>query len=360
MSAPAAFAVGRTFAHPAFDLLVIGGGLTFPLAVWLAYDGSSAAAVLGLSIPVLVLLVNQAHFAASTVRLYTKPGAFRSLPWLTMVLPLATLVALSVAIAFAGQIGRHLWALSVTWSPFHYAAQTFGLASMYCYRSGCALSDGERRALRGICLLPFFKAFLGGTGAGYGLGWLLPAAALQGSEIGMAAFALTVDVLDVAIFAAPLLLFARLARRRAPRARPGDPKPQGRPGMPLISLLIVLSNGMWFVVFEFYDAFVWATIFHGLQYLGIVGVFHARDRMRATRSRRGRFFHVAWFYAACVALGYGLFQCWPFAYRLAGFGIVESMLLVIGVINIHHFIVDAFIWRVRRDRDNQAVVRGTT
>ncbi len=359
MSAAAALrsrAVGRSFVSPAFDLLLIGGGITFPLAAWLAWDGSSASAVIGLSIPVVALLVNQAHFAASTVRLYTKPGAFQSLPLLTMALPLVTLVVLSAAVVFAGSVGRQLWALSLTWSPFHYAAQTFGLASMYCYRSGLGLSAAERRWLRAACLLPFFKAFLGGTGAGYGLGWFVPAARISEAPELLTLYQLAVWLLDASAFLAPLALFAWFARRRPAAPGGAAPLPARRPPMPLVSLLVMLSNATWFVFFEYYDAFVWATVFHGLQYLAIVSVFHVQDQMRAPHNRHGRAWHVAWFYLVCVALGYGLFQCWPYAYQLAGFGMVESMLMVIGVINIHHFIVDAYIWRLRRDRNYQTVI----
>jgi len=357
MAEATALRLGRTFVGPAFDLLVIAGGLSFPLAAWLLYDGRSAAALIGLSIPVVALLVNQAHFAASTVRLYTKPGAFETLPFLTRWLPLVTLALLSVSVALAGEVGRHLWALSLTWSPFHYAAQTFGLASMYCYRSGCPLSSGERRALRWACLLPFFKAFLGGTGAGYGLGWLVPAGVVAGDPLFFALFQGAVRFLDVAVFAAPLALFAWLAWRPAGSARAGDPAPARRTGMPLASLVVMLANGTWFVLFDYYDAFVWATVLHGLQYLAIVAVFHARDHAPpAASGGRGALRQVAWFYALCVALGYGLFQCWPWAYRLAGFGAVESTLMVIGVINVHHFVVDAYIWRLRRDPNYRTVM----
>jgi hypothetical protein len=72
--------LGRTFVGPAFDPLWIGGGATLPVAGWLLLDGRSAADLLGLSLPWLVLLVNQAHFAASTVRLYSKPGAVAAHP----------------------------------------------------------------------------------------------------------------------------------------------------------------------------------------------------------------------------------------------------------------------------------------
>ena len=57
-----------------------------------------------------------------------------------------------------------------------------------------------------------------------------------------------------------------------------------------------------------------------------------------------------------LTLAYALFYCLPMGYRLVGFGITESMFLVVAVINIHHFVVDAFIWRVARDSKNRRIV----
>jgi hypothetical protein len=126
--------------------------------------------------------------------------------------------------------------------------------------------------------------------------------------------------------------------------------------MPLISLLIVLTNGVWWIALDYLDAFVWATVFHGLQYLAIVIIFHVKDQVRKPGNRHGAAYHAAWFYGVSLALGYGLFYCWPQFYLLLGFGLAESMLLVIAVINIHHFIVDAYIWRLRKDKNFQNVV----
>ena len=41
---------------------------------------------------------------------------------------------------------------------------------------------------------------------------------------------------------------------------------------------------------------------------------------------------------------------------LIGFGAVESFLLFGAAINIHHFIVDAFIWKLRKGTDNRRIV----
>jgi len=78
-----------------------------------------------------------------------------------------------------------------------------------------------------------------------------------------------------------------------------------------------------------------------------VSIFHAREGR--VPGRRAALARVAAFYAGCVGLGYALFQCWPVAYELAGFGMVESAFLVVAAVNVHHFVVDAYIWRLRRD-----------
>ena len=338
--------VGRSFVGPLFDGAVIGGGITLPVAAWLWLDGRSATQLLGLSLPLLVLLVNQAHFAASSVRLYSKPGASEAHPFVAFALPLLVLAILGLCIASPAGLGRHLWALAMTWSPYHYAAQAFGLASMYCHRSGLALAPAERQLLRWACLMPFLRSLLGGAASGLGLGWVLPAELLGRPAVAQAVV-VGVDLLDALVFAMPVVFVAAVGRRR--RLRAGAGGGPGGDGVPLLALLPVLANGVWFVVFDYWNAFVWATVFHGLQYLAIVSVFHVRERRAAAQGRRGAIRQVALLYAGCVALGYGLFQCWPLAYQLAGFGMVESVFLVVAAVNVHHFVVDAYVWRIRRD-----------
>lgn len=315
--------VGRAFVHPVFDFLVIGSGLSLaltPLFLW-----STRAPELGqrleLLLPFLVLVSNSAHFAASTVRLYTKPAAFRELPFLTLGFPLATLALVTLSIAFAGVIGGPLQTLYITWSPYHYAAQAYGLSLMYAYRSGCALGVADKRLVRLACLLPFVVSLVGGT-ALLGTLWTQPRLWI-------------IDVLGWAALALPAAILAWLfAKRRA--------------ALPLISVAVLLSNAVWLVTLGRAGAFAWATVFHGLQYLAIVTIFHVKDRLKQPGNVHGWAWHTASFYAACLALGYLLFEIWPFAYVLLGFGVAESMLLVAAVINLHHFIVDAFIWKLRQ------------
>jgi len=331
---------GRPFVNPAFDYLVIGGGLS--IAVLGALQSGALpwlAQLLAKNLWLIVFIANSAHFAASTVRLYTKPGALRDFRFLTLGLPFVALAVLAAAITVPGLVGRHLVSLYLTWSPYHYAAQAYGIAVLYCHRSRLGLDATGRRLLRAACLMPFLYTFFSLPGAG--IAWLLPPAVLAQPPVAIARDAL-VGALRILSFAAPLVVFFR---------QQGG----GRAPLPLISLLAVVSNAVWLVPFSYQLPLVLitVTVFHGLQYLAIVIIVHVKERARAGGVPAWR--PAAGFYAACLGLAYLLFHLWPRAYVLAGFSYAQSYLLIVSVINIHHFIVDAYIWRLRRDPGYAAV-----
>jgi hypothetical protein len=343
-------AVGRCFVGPVFDTLVIGGGLSLPV-IALAVFGPAIPALAPLAerldvligpalLPFVVLLFSGSHFAASTVRLYTKPGTTLSLPFLTLAFPLVALGVLTLCVLRPDSLGRNLQALYLTWSPYHYAAQAYGLAVMYCYRSGFALEARSKQLVRWASLLPFFYAFLATLGAG--LSWILPGSWYERAWFSELLAGLR-GVLLVLGLAAPVALYLGLGRGSGRRP-------------PLISMLVLVANGIWWFVLPPLQAFVWATFFHGIQYLAIVMIFHVRDQRARSGSRHGASFLAFRFYAACLLLAYALFNCLPRAYVLAGFSLTESVLLVTAAINLHHFIVDAYIWRLGRQDTNRAIV----
>jgi hypothetical protein len=333
------FRIGRSFLHPAFDLLVIGGGLSLIVTVGLMWKlGPSIAGVLTPSLAVLVLVANQAHFAASTVRLYTKPGARRELRFLSLGFPLVTLAVLSFAVARPEGLGTTLTALYLTWSPFHYGAQAYGLALMYAYRSGCAPTVREKQLVRAACLAPFVAQIL--IARGLGVDWIL-------TQAGAAAdwSWLRLPAGRMLAWVAPLLMVVVFARMAAAR----------RATLPLISMCVVISNSIWLLWMPALDAFAYATIFHALQYLAIVTIFHVKNQQREGTAGPGWAYHAGSFYLRCLLLGYLLFQILPLAYVLLGFGLAESALIVITIINLHHFIVDAYIWKLRQDSNYKLV-----
>lgn len=333
-----AWPVGRAFVSPAFDLLFIAGGLSLVFGA-LAY-GAGLRITGEANLTLVLLFANFAHFAASTVRLYTKPGAVRALPrWLTLWLPIATLALFTAVLLWAGWLVRYVFAVFVIWSPYHYSAQTFGLSVMYAMRSGCTLSEGQRRGLWLACLVPFFWSLLrpdaGVAPILQGLGFhSVPTfESLRWGASGL---------LSAAALATPVVVILRLKTRDGLM-------------LPVISVMTVMTNAIWWTFFNYVHAMWWAAIFHGVQYLAIVTVFHVRERVAQPRNAGGPLFHTVTFYGACVALAYVLFVLWPDAYTAVGFDGLLTAQLAVAVINIHHFVVDAYIWRLRKD-PNAAVV----
>ncbi len=347
---PALRLVGRPFLGAWLDFLLIGGGLSLPvIALVLAgprapWVGGITAQLLRLTGPEILpwtfFVISGTHFAASTVRLYTKPGAPQRLPFLTMGFPLVVFAVLAFSIAYPEAIGRLLRSIYFTWSPYHYAAQAYGLACMYSYRSGSGLSAAEKRGLRWVSLMPFLYAFV--TTSGAGLHWILPDSLYARPEATAILQPLS-WLLIAAGMLGPVVLFVKSL------SRPG-------PALPLIVPLLLLVNGFWWFVLPASRAFVWATFFHGIQYLTIVLVFHARDQQAVPGSRHAGWVHALRFYGWCLAVAYALFNCVPYAFALAGFGLTQSLLLTAAAINVHHFIVDGFIWRLGRQDGNRKIV----
>lgn len=336
------FLWGRSFVSPLFDLTLIGGALSLafiPLVYLLDLSQEDAAAGL---FPIIILLSNSSHFAASTVRLYSKEGTKTALPFITMGLPLVTFLMVVLALLAADEIGAYIQLIYLTWSPYHYSAQAYGIAMLYAYRSGCILSSTQKRILWCSAMLTFLLVVLH-TVDRHLIPWLMPYEPWIGDP------ALVNGVYSLSYAVSILALAAPLAFYVTTRGAPSGP-------LPIISLLAIVSNAVWFVLFPLIQGILWVTVFHGIQYLAIVMIFHVREQLAKSGNRHGAAWHSAHFYALCLLLGYGLFSCWPWFFRLIGFGYPESQLLVIAAINIHHFIVDAYIWRLRPGDSNRTVV----
>jgi hypothetical protein len=324
--------IGKSFIHPVADYIMIGGAWSIIVIAAFLARPDLVAGMNTAAFGVLILLLPVAHFAASTLRLYSKPSYYKEFPFLAFAFPVITLAVLSVCILSPTVTGRYLVALYLTWSPFHYAKQTYGLSLMYSYRSGVKLTDPEKRLVYWTCMMPFLHSLLGSPELV--LMWGIPSETLAALPDLRRALDLGAQAFLVLTFLVPALLFYRIFQTR-------------RQFLPLITVLIMVTNGLWWTTLPYIDAFILATLAHGLQYNAITTIYHVRERLRDAANRHGWFYHAALFYGGCVLLGFGLFYCWPYAFVWAGAGLAESMLLVIATINLHHFIVDAYIWRLR-------------
>src|SRR5688500_11477307 len=102
--------IGNTFVNPAFDYLLIGGGLSLVVAALVFFKTDLTISLSDGWLPAFILLSNSAHFASSTVRLYTKPDR-QNFPFLTMLLPAIAIAIASLALIWPVALGQHLQAL---------------------------------------------------------------------------------------------------------------------------------------------------------------------------------------------------------------------------------------------------------
>lgn len=132
--------------RPALDLIVGCGAWSAPLLLIAAVSGASATRAWAVVFYLLALAFNYPHYMATVYRAYHTRAEFRK--YRIFTLHLTGLLAL-VAVASHAWPALLPWifTLYVTWSPWHYTGQNFGLAMMFARRNGVAPSDRERRAL---------------------------------------------------------------------------------------------------------------------------------------------------------------------------------------------------------------------
>ena len=326
--------VGRCFMHPAIDYLLVGGGITIPIFAAIYFFPVLTPAIDGPFDLKSFLLINGAHFAASTVRLYTKKGAKEEFPFLSWGFPVICLIAVGLGLYWP-LLGSNLTALYFTWSPYHYAAQTYGLAVMYAMRSGAKLDQRDKTQIWWVCLLPFLYALL--TSKDGGLSWFISPATIAATPVLATVHSGLVALVTVGIIALPFSVFWQLHRMRGRK-------------VPLISLLLQITNGIWWLTTDYLSAWWWTAAFHSIQYLIIVVMIHVQEQMArtdVTHRWHNPLFYGGTFYGLSAVVAGILFFIVPLAYVPLGFGAPQALVMMTVVINLHHFIVDGFIWRTK-------------
>jgi len=326
--------VGKTFMHPAIDYLFVGGGITIPIFIAVYFYRPLASIDPSISIYTFIL-INGAHFAASTLRLYTKPGAKEEFPFLSWGFPVICLLVVGMGLYWE-TLGKNLTALYLSWSPYHYAAQAYGVAVMYAMRSGAKLDQRDKNLIWWVCLLPFVFALL--TASDRGLAWLVSPERLASIPLLPTIQSGIVALVSVGTFGLPVLLFWQLHRMRGKN-------------VPLIVPLLQVTNGIWWLSVDYLSAFWWSAVLHSIQYMVIVVALHTKERMAKDNPALGALhrpaFYITSFYALSFVLAGFLFFVVPMAYMPLGFTLSQSVLMMTVIINLHHFIVDGFIWRTK-------------
>jgi tetratricopeptide (TPR) repeat protein len=324
---------------PWLDLTVGCGAWSAPLLLISYFSIASSARAWAVAFYVLALFFNYPHYMATIYRAYHRAEDFHKYRFFTV--HTTALVALTLILSHSwARIMPWIFTIYLTWSPWHYSGQNYGLFMMFARRAGAKPSDATRRILYGSFVVSYLILFLGfHTGQSkdplfISLG--IPSIVSRWEQI--------ILMVGFAVLSATGL--SRLARETGWRKL--------TPSLTLLSSLflwfllpsmISLVKG-WEVPQSRYSSGVLAVM-HSAQYLWITSYYARREA-----SSEGASNWRPWAYFAVLAAGgIALFVPGPWlASRVFHHDFTASFLIFTALVNIHHFILDGAIWKLRDGR----------
>jgi len=287
----------------------------------------------------LALFFNYPHYMATIYRAYHTAEDFHKYRIFTV--HITALVVLTLILShFWFRALPWIFTLYLAWSPWHYSGQNYGLFMMFARRGGTSPSVAGRRALYSSFLISYLILLLSfWTGPSNDPFFVSPAIPAHVSSI--AALLLGVAFLGCSAYGWSALA-GQVSWRRL------------LPAVTLFStqfLWFLLPTGLSIVERlrlpqSRYSSGVFAVM-HSAQYLWITSYYARRE---AIGKGSGGWRPFAYF-VVLVAGGIALFVPGPWlANRLFHFDFSASFLLFTALVNIHHFILDGAIWKLRDKR----------
>jgi tetratricopeptide (TPR) repeat protein len=337
---------------PATDLFV-GCGLASVLV--LAAQSVAGPSIAGI-VPgaVLVLGFSLPHYGATLVRVYESAEDRRRYSFFAVYTSLG-LAALFVVGLHSVLVGSLILTLYLTWSPWHYTGQNYGIFLMMLGRRGVPVPPLTKRLIYASFVFCFAITFFAIHGAGssgdyapvsydntvYHLVPLGIPASITGPVLWIVGAGYVVSVVGA---------LAMLLRQASLKAL--GP-----------SLMILFTQALWFSVpvalksfgpgpesaslQSMYGAygFLWIAAAHAAQYLWITTYYATRsdesDRPLIFLARSAMAGFAIWTLPALI-FAPGLLGRLPHESGLA--------LMVAAMVNLHHFILDGAIWKLRDGR----------
>ena len=316
------------------DLIVGCGAWSLPLLLIASpYTGNLQA--WNVAFYALALLFNYPHYMATIFRAYhTKEDFARYRVWTVYVT--ALLAVALIAAHWSAWLAAWLFTIYVTWSPWHYMGQNFGLSMMFIRRNGIQIDKKDRDALWVAFVASYVMIFLtfhtNPSNDPYVLSLGLPSL--------LDLFRLPALAIFLVLGGWPLSKLVRQAGWR-----------------PMIGpITLYVTEFLWFVlptVLELamgihppqtrYSAGILAVM-HSAQYLWITS-YYARQESSENSWKPGKYFATL-----CIG-GMALFIPGPWLASYVfhrDFG--TSFLVFTALVNIHHFILDGAVWKLRDRR----------
>lgn len=344
----AAAAADKAIISPRFDA-ICGGGLSLAVAVfvmiygWITEAGMSQM-LIAIEVYLLTdLLINGPHFMASYRLLYSRPQNLRRHPMVSIVAPVLAVVFLGYILywSFTGPTYDPLGIMAILtgvapiFLAWHYTGQSWGTTACFAFLSGLRMSTTQRRLIRS----GFLALFVYHVAWAYdSTGFVQSVFAEQDAGTYLMSSVMSFCRLLVAIgFLLGLWGFYQLAR-------------DAGKSVPMRVWLPWVATFSWYVMVDFHPAsFFLLQAFHAFQYL----MFPARVELNDYTGPVHRWRHLIVYYVLLVVVGYVAFD-WSGFYGVSD-KFVPAGAATMMVINLHHYFIDAVIWKIREPEVRQSL-----
>jgi hypothetical protein len=309
-------------------------------------------------IALLSLFISGPHYGATILRVYEHRRDRRRYAlfavWATIALCVLFVLGLHSVL-----VGSLLVTLYVSWSPWHFSGQNYGLALTFLRRRGVVVEQRAKRLLYVSFVLSFVLWLLILHGERY-VATIVGVADSSQSILEFMPLRIPTPILEMAVPIAALayglsLIGVAVLLLRNARLRDLGP-----------SLCLILVQALWFAlpaiarevagapINGLAFAVIWVSAAHGVQYLWVTSYYAKREN---PSHRLGSYLGRALLAGSTVTILPGLI----FAPGLLGTVPWDMGLaiLLISVANLHHFILDGAIWKLRDGRVARLLLRNS-
>ena len=317
-------------------------------------------------LPLLTVVAGGPHYGATLLRAYERKEdrvRYRSVTVMA-TLGLALVFLLSLRIHLLGTLVVTLYLM---WSPWHYSGQNYGLMLMFLGRRGISTEATLKRLIRASFVLSFLIVIVQLNGENPSASYAPSVQATSGdpteplfTQLSLGIPMPIQTVLFYGLVAAYLATVAVIAVALFRRGSIRDLLP---------AFALVLTQAVWFSLpaiarqanlafglvpldadFAVYT-FNYIAAAHGIQYVWVTLYFHRKTH---AGSRMGFFYGKSMLAGQLLwglpALVFAPIMVGSFSYS------ADVSLLVASTVNLHHFVLDGAIWRLRDDRVGRVLV----
>lgn len=329
--------------NPWLDLIVGCGAWSAPLLLVSYASLASKTLAWSIAFYALALFFNYPHYMATIYRAYHRAEDFQKYRIFTVHITALMVLTLVLSHVWSGLL-PWIFTIYLTWSPWHYSGQNYGLFMMFARRAGADPDRPTRRALYGAFIVSYLVLFLGfHTGPSndplfISLG--IPAVVSRWEQI----------ILGVAFVVLSVFGLSRLAHATGWRKLlPSFTLFSSQFLWFLLPSAIALIKG-WEIPQSRYSSGVLAVM-HSAQYLWITSYYARREAINDSSQKRSRSWRPLAYFGVLIVGGIALFVPGPWlASRAFHHDFTGSFLIFTALVNIHHFILDGAIWKLRDGR----------